>query len=158
MDGPSTLPNANGAVHWGGPSKYVEREIRPGALGSPSKYQCLCQYWPENSEPRALGVPSSFLVQGSVLPSRSAVRCIGQPLIPVHWTTPHLSWCRGQYCPRDLRSCALGSPLLCIEQVPQPLQMGQVEHRQLKIFMHGPLGGQAKGQGGSRRAPVQVNK
>ena len=37
MDGPSTLPDANGAVHWGGPSKYVEREIRPGALGSPSK-------------------------------------------------------------------------------------------------------------------------
>ena len=106
-----------------------------GALDSPSKYQCLCQYWPENSEPRALGVPSSFLVQGSVLPSRSAVRCIGQPLIPVHWTTPHLSWCRGQYCPRDLRSCALGSPLLCIEQVPQPLQMGQAEHRQLKIFI-----------------------
>ena len=101
MDGPSTLPDANGAVHWGGPSKYVEREIRPGALGSPSKYQCLCQYWPENSEPRALGVPSSFLVQGSVLPSRSAFGsgalgspssaegCIGQPLkifsAQVHW-------------------------------------------------------------------------
>jgi len=39
MDGPSTLPDANGAVHWGGPSKYVEREIR--SIGQPLKVSVL---------------------------------------------------------------------------------------------------------------------
>ena len=83
MDGPSTLPDATGAVHWGGLSKMLgERRGERARV-----------HW---------AAPQIMLVH--ILVGIQGVQCIGRPLIilsggvstlefcgPVHWAAPHPS-------------------------------------------------------------------
>ena len=105
MDGPSTLPDATGAVHWGGPSVGERARVHWAApqimlvhiLVGIQGVQCI-------GRPLII-----FLVEGSVLPPSRVLRsgalgspssqCIGRPLIfsagvntalgPVHWAAPY---------------------------------------------------------------------